>query len=161
MVSGGNVDQPSVVFIVAVCTGRRLSVRPSWYGSEIDLALEGWPRWSGFSLKILDVPPSARVLSQPTRPIPKRRADVDGSLTLRGEQKVADDSSFINHDWLPGHPSCQSKPGPGSIRFHGPVCGVSLLPRSAMTSFLKSTSMKTNVFGKGRSGVPFSLMVES
>jgi hypothetical protein len=100
--SGGNLDQPSVVVIVAVCTGRRLSVRPSWYGSEIDLALERWPQWSGFSLKILDAPPSARVLSQPTRLIPKRRADVDVSLNLRGEHKVADDSIFINHDWLPG-----------------------------------------------------------
>jgi hypothetical protein len=78
-----------------------LTVRPGWYGSEIDLALKGWPRWSGFSLKILDVPPSAPVLSQPTRLIPKRRADVDGSLNLRGEEKVADDPSFINHDCLP------------------------------------------------------------
>jgi hypothetical protein len=87
-----SIDHGDVVFIVAVCTGRRLSVRPSWYGSEIDLALEGWPRWSGFSLKILDVPPSARVLSQPTRPIPKRRADVTASFTGRGEHISVKDS---------------------------------------------------------------------
>ena len=84
--------------------GWHLTTRSNRSNSGVNVAPESGASWSAFLLpNILDASPLVRILTQPAGLITNPLTEVRGSISGRGELKVADDASLINEVEWPVH----------------------------------------------------------